>query len=52
MADIMLSLKERAMAKVLRGDQTYAGRRADVAVLNFTVDKEAAALLRVAGKMM
>ena len=34
------------MAKVLSEGQAYAGRRADAAVHNFTLDREAAALLR------
>jgi len=34
------------MPKILTEGQAYAGRRADVTVLNFTVDKEAATLLR------
>ena len=34
------------MAKILPEGQSYAGRRADSAVLNFTLDREAATLLR------
>jgi len=35
------------MAKALREGQAYAGRRADAAVLNFTLPREAAELLRM-----
>jgi hypothetical protein len=34
------------MAKLLRDGQAYAGRRANAAVINCTVDREAATLLR------